>query len=140
MKKYLGWVFIALLAVVSAISYAYASATIKSPRVMSGLFCNEQSQLVAVLSHPSVGIPAIEEVNKDKQVCVLHAPPDYPSLVMVSEMRFIRSDTYRGDTLYMYEATVEGFFIGGLPHRIEPLKQFVYTMEPLDPSHKDRDA
>lgn len=118
---------------------AYANNVITSPRVMSGLFCNEQSQLVAVLSHPSAGIPAIEEVNRDKQVCVLHAPPEYPSLVMVSQMRFIRADIYRGDTLYMYEATVEGFFIGGLPHRIEPLKQFVYTMEPLSPAHKSFD-
>ncbi len=135
MKKYLGWLFIGALALISAVSYARA----EEPRVMTGVFCNTPEDMKTVLDNRALDIGAIDLVNKDSVKCVLH--DGNTSAVFVTHLRFVRTDKFDGDTLYLYEATIEGFFFGRTGRKVEPpVTQYVYLLNPTDPSHKTSDA
>jgi len=132
--RYVAYFFIVGLAMLAAVGYARA----EQPRVMTGVFCNTPEDMKTVLDNRKLDVGAIDLVNKDGIKCVLHNGSE--SAVFVTGLRFVRSDTFDGDTLYLYEANVEGFFFGGIGKKVEPLKQYIYLFEPVDPSHKSTDA
>jgi hypothetical protein len=138
MTKYLSWLFIGALALIAAVSYAHASLINTEPRVMSGVFCTTPEDIKTVLDNRALDMGAIDLVNQDSVKCVLH--DGNTSAAVVSSLRFMRADTFDGDKLYLYEATIEGFFIGHVGHKVEPLKQYIYLFEPVDASHKLSDA
>jgi len=138
MTKYLSWLFLGALALIAAVSYAHASLINTEPRVMTGVFCNTAEDIKTVLDNRALDIGAIDLVNQDGIKCILHNGSE--SAVFVSSLRFMRADTFDGDKLYLYEATVEGFFFGGIGKKVEPLKQYIYLFRPVDPSHKLSDA
>lgn len=139
MKKYLAYFFIVGLLMLTAVQYAraeYASIEVNTP--MTGVFCNTPEQMRTVVENRKLKLGALEIVNSDKVECVLHDGTE--SFVLVKSMRFIQEDDFDGTPLYLYEAEVVAFVFGGVPKQIEPLKQYVYTPVPVDPSHKDEEV
>jgi hypothetical protein len=138
MKK-IGWYVLVALAVLTLALKARAEyAPVVQPRILHGVFCNTPEQMKAVLDNVKLGAQSIAMVNTNEVVCVLHDT----SAVLVSEMRFIRSDKFDdGLKLWLYAAKVEGYVFGGNPRKVEPsTTQYVYMMAPVDPSHVDEEA
>lgn len=113
----------------------------KAERHMTGMFClTADDTSVAARNYHTMGLgPALALANKDKVTCVLHQSG--MSGVIVTGMKLERIEYIDMKRLYLYEATVSGFYFGAnrveLKNKIdgspETVKEYIFMTTPQNP-------
>lgn len=128
-----------MLAVLALSAFAsQAHAEPPYPRIMSGLFCNNAGDLKTVAENvPVLKRNALKLVNVTDVICVLHEQ----SRAVVTSMKFVRVERVTNQKLYLYEATIKGFYFGASYVVIEPeVTQYVYMATAQKPEDETEES